>query len=53
MVLINVGDVRLIDVDRGMDKCRIAMNVRYNEQIALRQQVITQQVLNFLHYLLT
>jgi hypothetical protein len=53
VVLINVGDVRLIDVDRGVDKCRIAMNIRCNEQIAPRQQVISKKVLNFLHYILT
>jgi hypothetical protein len=35
VVLVNVGDVRLIDVERGMGKCRIAVNIRCNEQIAL------------------
>jgi len=32
----------LIYADRGMDKVRTAVNVRYNEQIALRQQLVSQ-----------
>ena len=36
VVIINVGDVRLIYVDQGMDKCRITVIIRCNEQIALR-----------------
>jgi len=36
VVIIYVGGVRLIYVDRGVDKCRIAVNIRCNEQIALR-----------------
>jgi len=53
VVLINVGDVRLIYVDRGVDKCRTAVNIWCNEQIAPRQQVISKKVLNYLHYILT
>ena len=34
VVFINVGGLRLIYVDRGMDKCRIAVNIRCNVQIA-------------------
>ena len=39
MVIINVGDVRLTDVDQCMDKCRIAMNIRC--KIATKQQLLT------------
>ena len=53
VTIINIGDVRLTDVNQCMDKCRIAMDVGYNEETALRQQVILQKLLNFLHYLLT
>jgi hypothetical protein len=31
VVLVNGGDVRLIYVDRGMDKCRTVVNIRFNE----------------------
>jgi len=53
VVPVNVGDVRLIYVDQDMDKYRTDVNIRYNEQIALRQQLVSQKVLNFFHYLLT
>jgi hypothetical protein len=53
VVPVNVGDVRLIYVDQDMDKCRTDVNIRYNEQTALRQQLVSQNILNFLHCSLT
>ena len=48
VVLLNVGDVRLIYVDRCVDKCRTAVNIRCNEQIAPRQQLVSQTYINFI-----
>ena len=45
VVLINFGDVRLIYADRGMDK---AKNIRCNEQIALKQQLVSQTYIKFI-----
>jgi len=49
VVLVNVGDVRLIYVDQDMDKCRTDVNIRYSEQqIALRQQLVSQTYIKFI-----
>jgi len=49
VVVTYVGGARLIYVYQGMDKFRIILNIRYDEKIALRHQVIAQKVLNFEH----
>ena len=48
VVSVNVGDVRLIYVDQDMDKCRTDVNIRYNEQIALRQKLVSQTYIKFI-----